>query len=78
MVFNETVTADNTGPAQIDPLHRIWVPREKRDADGHWVFQTSDGERYRRDAGTGVIRNAAPKVNGKLARKIRARLRKQR
>lgn len=59
---------------KIDPLRRIWVPIEKRNTDGSWGFRTTDGERYRRDE-NGVIRSIAKKVNGKIARKERQRVR---
>lgn len=63
------------GPA-IDPLRRIIVPIEKRMTDGNLTFQTSDRDRYIRTP-DGVIRRAAPKVNGKRARKARQLARKR-
>lgn len=53
---------------------RIYVPIEKRNSDGTWVFQTSDGDRYVRGL-DGSIRRRSPKVNGKEARRIRRALR---
>lgn len=58
---------------KIDPLYRVFVPREGRDVNGHWTFRTLDGDKYRRDE-SGAIRRVAPKVNGKLAKKRRRKL----
>ena len=59
----------------IDPLRRVWVPIEKRDAHGDFTFRTSDGEKYYRDE-QGVIRHATVRQNGKMARKLRSLKRK--
>lgn len=42
----------------------VFIPTERRG-----IFRTHDGETYRRDADTGVIRCAQPKVRGKAARR---------
>jgi hypothetical protein len=42
----------------IDP-RRVFIPVEKRNLDGSWVFRTLDGEKYRRDE-NGVIRKVVP------------------
>lgn len=55
-----TTTSDQTTP--LDPLHRVFVPIEKRMLDGNWRFRTLDKTQYTRDGKTGVIRRAVPKV----------------
>jgi len=60
----------------IDPLRRVFVPIEKRDVRGNWVFQTLDKQKYIRNAATGQIRTLTRKVNGKVARKVRAKQRR--
>ena len=59
----------------IDPLKRVFVPIERRNAHGILTFRTSDGQEYYRNA-SGSIRTRFPKVNGKLARKLRAEARR--
>lgn len=59
----------------IDPLRRVFVPRETKTAKGTIVFRTHDDDVYLR-LDDGSIRRAHPKVNGKLARRLRARVRK--
>jgi hypothetical protein len=55
----------------IDPLQRVFVPIEKKTADGTIVFRTLDNQVYHR-LRDGSIRRETPKINGKLARKLRA------
>ena len=62
-----------TTPA-LDPLRRVFIPVEKRASNGDWLFETSDGHTYRRGI-DGVIRSRMPKINGKLAKRIRAKAR---
>lgn len=57
----------------IDPLQRVFVPIEKKTADGTIIFRTTDNQVYHRLA-DGSIRRETPKINGKLARKLRARV----
>lgn len=53
---------------KIDPLHRAFVPIEKRNVNGQLMFKTLDKTLYvRTDAG--AIRRAVPKVRGKKARR---------
>lgn len=66
---------DAAEEAPIDPLRRVWIPIEKRDVQGRLTFRTTDGERYRRED-DGSMRHATGKVNGKRARKARARERR--
>ena len=54
----------------IDPLKRVFVYNGDR-------FVTSDGERYVRTTGD-TIQHFDQKINGKQARKARARARKHR
>lgn len=61
---------------QIPADRRVFVPREKRDVDGNWVFRTSDGDRYVRDA-RGTVRRLTPKVNGRRRKKLRMAQRRQ-
>lgn len=58
----------------IDPLKRVFVPIEKRTSKGTLVFRTLDGDIYAR-LDDGSIRRARKKVNGKVARKQRAKAR---
>lgn len=58
----------------IDPLRRVFVPVEKRMSSGISVMRTLDGETYHRGT-DGVIRSSMSRINGKLARKAKARLR---
>ncbi len=58
----------------IDPLRRVFVPREAKTPNGTTVFRTRDEDLYLR-LDDGSIRRANPKVNGKQARKARAKLR---
>jgi hypothetical protein len=62
--------ADQQRP--IDPLRRVFVPVKKRKSDGTIVLQTLDHTQYQRHA-DGSIRRIHPKVNGKLAKKLRRR-----
>jgi len=55
----------------IDPLRCVFVPIERNGS-----FRTMDGERYRRNPQTSVIRRATPKVRGKAARKADKRARR--
>ena len=59
----------------IDPLQRVFVPEEKRDVNGNYVFKTIDHTAYIRGK-NGSIRRVSPKVNGKVARKARARVKR--
>ena len=68
MTNNDLAASDKI----IDPLNRVFVPIEKRMLNGNLTFQTSDKERYVRTS-DGVIRRSTPKVNGKLAKKLRAK-----
>ena len=54
----------------IDPLRRVFVPIERKTANGTTVFRTTDGEVYMRHV-DGSIRRSRPKVNGKIAKKMR-------
>ena len=63
-----------TKKEEIDPLRRIYEPIEKRKEDGTFVFYTSDKMRYVRGV-DGSIRRSEPKINGKVARRIRRELR---
>lgn len=54
----------------IDPLRRVFVPIEKRTLNGTLVFKTHDKTIYAR-LDNGSIRRAVPKVNGKVARRLR-------
>lgn len=67
MEFNHRESAP-----KIDPLRRVFVPRETRTSNGTMVFRTTDGDVYAR-LEDGSIRRAAPKVNGKQARRNRRR-----
>jgi hypothetical protein len=58
----------------IDPLRRVFVPIEKRTANGTLVFRTLDKQVYVR-LEDGSIRRATPKMNGKEARRLRAKSR---
>lgn len=60
---------------EIDPLRRVFVPKETRTSKGTLVFRTMDGDVYAR-LGDGSIRRATPKVNGKKARRDRQRARR--
>ena len=59
----------------IDSLRRVWIPVEKRTANGTPVFRTSDKTLYFR-APDGSIRHSTPKVNGKMTRKARQETRR--
>lgn len=71
-----STSADDTKDKAKLPYspRRIYVPREQRNSKGEWVFLTSDKEKYVRGL-DGSIRRATPKVNGKMARKIRRQMR---
>jgi hypothetical protein len=60
---------------EIDPLRRIFVPREARTSNGTIVFRTTDGDLYTRHT-DGSIHRAHKKVNGKAARRQRAEVRR--
>lgn len=65
-------------PTPIDPLRRVFVPRETPMLDGYgdpigWRFRTTDKARYTRSALTGTIRRAESKPITKKARR-RARV----
>ena len=64
--------ADHKTP--IDPSRRVFVPIERKTANGTWVFRTLDNEMYCR-LPDGSIRSTTKKMNGKLARKLRAKAR---
>ncbi len=51
-------------PKPLDPLRRVFIPIERRTANGTLVFKTTDGELYAR-LSDGSIRRAHPKVKGK-------------
>jgi len=53
---------------QIDLLRRIFIPIERRTAEGTLVFKTSDKEMYAR-LDDGSIRRTTPKQRGKAARR---------
>lgn len=62
---------------EIDPLRRVFVPRETRTANGTLVFRTiSDGMVYAR-LKDGSIRRAIPKLRGKAARRADKRARRK-
>lgn len=61
-------------PPIIDPLRRVFVPKEAKTSKGTVVFRTLDFQVYAR-LPDGSIRRSKPKVNGKAARKARARSR---
>ena len=54
----------------LDPLRRVFVPIEKRTLNGTLVFRTMDNQMYCRLA-SGSIRRVTPKVNGKVAKRLR-------
>lgn len=58
----------------VDPLRRWRVPREVTTSKGTIVFRTMDNAVYAR-LKDGSIRRATPKVNGRVARRARARQR---
>lgn len=60
--------ADQERP--IDPLRRVFIPKEHQRLDGIISFQTLDHTQYQRYT-DGSIRRIHPKVNGKVARKLR-------
>jgi hypothetical protein len=60
----------------IDPLRRVFIPREAVTPNGTTVFRTMDGDVYCR-LDDGSIRRTNPKVNGKQARKLRAKSRRK-
>lgn len=76
MILNQTMTAEETEKAKaekakpIDPLRRVFVPRESEIGDGIFAFKTSDKQRYFRRQ-DGSIRRETPKMNGKEARRAR-------
>lgn len=55
---------------QLDPLRRVFVPRERKQEDGTAIFRTLDKQSYIRGV-DGVIRRETPKINGKQAKKAR-------
>ncbi len=59
----------------IDPLRREYVPIEKKTSKGTIVFRTQDKEMYVRLADDS-IRRVTPKVNGKVAKRLRSKQRK--
>lgn len=59
----------------IDPLHRVFVPIEKRTASGDWRFRTTDNTRYTRHHPTGQIVHADPQPS--RSKKERRRRRQQ-
>jgi hypothetical protein len=62
-------------PPKIDLLRRVWIPIERRTVEGTLVFRTTDKELYCR-LKDGSIRAVTRKTNGKIARRLRAALRK--
>lgn len=54
---------------KIDPLRRVFVPRETRTPKGTLVFRTMDDCLYAR-TDDGAIRRAYPKARGKSARAV--------
>jgi hypothetical protein len=62
--------------APLDPLRRVFVPVEKRTAQGTLVFRTTDKDLYFRGP-DGSIRRSVPKVNGKLAKQMRRKQREE-
>ena len=52
----------------LDPLRRVFVPIERRTANGMLVFRTTDKRLYAR-LDNGSIRRAIAKVRGKAARR---------
>ena len=67
---------DKTEKREIDLLRRVFVPIEKRTPNGTIVFRTTDKQVYCR-LDDGSIRRATPKVNGKQARRLRAKARRK-
>jgi hypothetical protein len=59
----------------INPLRRVFVPREFPIAEGGTVLRTTDGQTYRRGT-DGAIRRAMPKVSGKVAKRARVKARR--
>lgn len=59
----------------LDPLRRVFIPREFPIAEGGTVLRTTDGETYRRGT-DGAIRRAKPKVSGKAAKRARIKARR--
>ncbi len=62
----------------IDPLRRVFLPREGRMSNGDTMLRTVSNDVYIRDAETGVVRSAQRKMNGKQSKRLRARVRRQR
>jgi hypothetical protein len=60
---------------EIDPLRRVFVPKECKTSKGTTVLRTLDGVVYARVA-DGSLRRARKKINGKVARKQRAEVRR--
>ena len=55
-------------PRGLDPLRRWWVPVEKKNVTGEYVFRTHDNQKYFRHL-DGSIHRAVPKQRGKAARR---------
>jgi len=73
---NDNATEQPTGDVQsrvnepvVNPLRRVFVPIEKRMADGNFRLRTTDRTRYTRNAHTGTIFRADPKPLNKHARR---------
>lgn len=59
----------------INPLRRVFIPREIPIAEGGTMLRTTDGQTYRRGT-DGAIRRATPKVSGRAAKRARAKARR--
>ena len=64
---NDNATEQPTGDVHsrvnepvVNPLRRVFVPIEKRMADGNFRLRTTDRTRYTRNAHTGTIFRADP------------------
>ena len=67
-------TLDQRPP--IDPLRRVWVPKEREMANGAVVLRTLDKEWYER-CSDGSIRRVNQKLRGKAARKAEKKARQR-
>ena len=61
---------------EVNPLRRWHIPRESKTSQGTIVFRTLDDTMYVRLENSS-IRRVHPKVNGKVARKLRASARRK-
>ena len=72
----EERSSGGPGKPEIDPLRRVFVPRETKTPLGTTVFRTLDGTVYAR-VEDGSIRRAHRKLRGKAARRADKRARRK-